>query len=194
MGGYSVKSFYKCINFGGVGSLYGDDLWKVLCPQNIHVFLWLCLYNKILTRDNVAKRRNVDDLTCLFCNEKESIQHLFFYCINAEHIWSIVSEFFMIRKIQCFDDISSMWTSKKKRIMLNMITAASLWSIWTLRNDFCFQGRSWRGLGCGLAKLKRNLQKWTVLCDAAQVEVLRRFALLLDKHRGELLRIGWRDE
>lgn len=29
----------------------------------------------------------------------------------------------MIRKIQCFDDISSMWKVKKKRIMLNMVTA-----------------------------------------------------------------------
>ncbi|KAI4969040.1 hypothetical protein ZWY2020_046370 [Hordeum vulgare] len=43
----------------------GNTLWKILCPQNIHVFLWLCLYNKILTRDNVAKRKKVDDLTCL---------------------------------------------------------------------------------------------------------------------------------
>uniref|UniRef100_A0A8I6WLN0 Reverse transcriptase domain-containing protein n=1 Tax=Hordeum vulgare subsp. vulgare TaxID=112509 RepID=A0A8I6WLN0_HORVV len=66
---YSVRSFYKFINFGGVVSPIGDSLWKTLCPQNIHVFLWLCLYNKILTRDNVAKRKHLDDLTCLFCNE-----------------------------------------------------------------------------------------------------------------------------
>lgn len=92
-GCYSLRSFYKCINFGGVSTPYGDTLWNVLCPQNIHVFLWLCLYNKILTRDHVAKRKNVDDLTCLFCSEMETIQHLFFDCINAEYIWSIVSDF-----------------------------------------------------------------------------------------------------
>lgn len=41
----------------------------------------------------MAKRKNVDDLTCLFCSEMETIQHLFFDCINAEYIWSIVSDF-----------------------------------------------------------------------------------------------------
>lgn len=66
-GVYSVKSFYKAINFGGVVSTTGEKLWKVMCPRNIHVFLWLCAYN--ITGDNVARRRTVDDLTWLFCNE-----------------------------------------------------------------------------------------------------------------------------
>uniref|UniRef100_A0A8I6YHA6 Reverse transcriptase zinc-binding domain-containing protein n=1 Tax=Hordeum vulgare subsp. vulgare TaxID=112509 RepID=A0A8I6YHA6_HORVV len=190
-GKYSVKSFYNCINFGGVVSPFGDTLWKTLCPQNIHVFLWLCLYNKILIRDNVAKRKIVDDLSCLFCNEVESIQHLFFDCINASSIWSLISEFFHHQRIKCFDDISSLWKFIKKRPMLHLVTVASLWSIWRLRNEFCLQGHTWKGLGFGLAKLKAILQQWVVLCEAAQADTLRRFVLLLDKHRGELMRIAW---
>ncbi|XP_044968191.1 WAG22 antigen-like [Hordeum vulgare subsp. vulgare] len=53
------------------------------------------------------------------------------------------------------------------------------------------QGRTWRGLGCVLVKLRGILQLWMVLCDTAQMDVLKRFILLLDKHRGELLRIAW---
>uniref|UniRef100_A0A8I6YIX2 Reverse transcriptase zinc-binding domain-containing protein n=1 Tax=Hordeum vulgare subsp. vulgare TaxID=112509 RepID=A0A8I6YIX2_HORVV len=83
---YSVKSFYKCINFGGVVSPFGHSLWKTLCPQKIHVFLWLCLYNKSLTRDNVAKRIIIEDKSCLFCSEDESIQHLFLECVNSSLI------------------------------------------------------------------------------------------------------------
>jgi hypothetical protein len=30
------------------------------------VFLWLLANNKVLTRDNLAKRRAVNDKTCLF--------------------------------------------------------------------------------------------------------------------------------
>ena len=65
-GKYSVKSFYSQINFGGVVSTFGDNLWKVISPQKIHVFLWLCIYNKVLTRDNLGKYRPVEHSTCLF--------------------------------------------------------------------------------------------------------------------------------
>ena len=85
---YSVKSFYKLINFGGIPSVIKDDIWKIKVPPNIHVFLWLVYYNKSLTRDNLAKRRHAEDKTCVFCNDLETIQHLFFfYCIVARLSW-----------------------------------------------------------------------------------------------------------
>lgn len=67
---YSVKSFYTQINFSGIASAISEKMWKILCPQKIHAFLCLCSYNKILTRDNLAKRRQVDDPSCLFCAKK----------------------------------------------------------------------------------------------------------------------------
>lgn len=43
-GTYPVKPFYEQINFGGVVSTIGDSLWKVICPQKIHVFFMvMCL-------------------------------------------------------------------------------------------------------------------------------------------------------
>uniref|UniRef100_A0A8I6XRD0 Reverse transcriptase zinc-binding domain-containing protein n=1 Tax=Hordeum vulgare subsp. vulgare TaxID=112509 RepID=A0A8I6XRD0_HORVV len=171
-GSYSVKSFYKCINFDGVVSPLGETLWKTLCPRKIHVFLWLCLYNKVLTRDNVAKRKTLDDNTCLFCNEVESVQHMFFDCVNSNLIWSVIFKFFKIHRVTCITDVSSFWKLNKKKSVLNMVIAASLWSTWKLRSGFCFEGRTWRGLSCNLAKLRGVLQRWEVLC-------------------GELLRIAW---
>jgi hypothetical protein len=53
-------------------------VWKIVVPPRINFFLWLLSNNKLLTRDNLGKRRKVDDQTCLFCNEPESISHLFF--------------------------------------------------------------------------------------------------------------------
>uniref|UniRef100_A0A453PEG3 Reverse transcriptase zinc-binding domain-containing protein n=1 Tax=Aegilops tauschii subsp. strangulata TaxID=200361 RepID=A0A453PEG3_AEGTS len=99
---YSVKSFYQHINFGEIASAIRDDLWKILCPQKIHVFLWLCAHNKILTRDNLAKRRDVEDPSCLFCTELETVQHLLFECVVAQHVWNFVSDFFGIDRIVNF--------------------------------------------------------------------------------------------
>jgi hypothetical protein len=36
--------------------------------------------NGVLTWDNLAKRRKVEDDTCLFCTKKESVLHVFFDC------------------------------------------------------------------------------------------------------------------
>jgi hypothetical protein len=65
-GTYSVKSFYGVINNGGVVPIHSPTVWKLWIPPMIHIFLWLVLNNKILTRDNLGKRRHVDDKTCVF--------------------------------------------------------------------------------------------------------------------------------
>lgn len=188
---FSVKSFYKQINFGGVVSQIGGKLWKVLCPQKIHVFLWLGMYNKLLTRDNLAKRRHVDDLTCPFCSENETVHHLFFECIVAKQVWAFVADCFDHPSISSFDDVSALWHMCKRKPVLNLIVAASLWSLWKLRNEFCFQGRTWRNANCILAKLRSHLQQWKVLCDDTQAALLLKCILLLDKRCGELMRIAW---
>jgi hypothetical protein len=46
---------------------------KLKVPPKLHIFLWLLTNNKTLTRDNLAKRRNVEDESYLFCEEKESV-------------------------------------------------------------------------------------------------------------------------
>jgi hypothetical protein len=46
-------------------------------PTRVQLFLWLMSKNKILTRDNLEKRKKLPDLSCLFCAEGESVNHLF---------------------------------------------------------------------------------------------------------------------
>jgi hypothetical protein len=40
--------------------------------------------NIILTRDKLEKRNEMDDLSCLFCSEAETVNHLFFDCVVAK--------------------------------------------------------------------------------------------------------------
>jgi hypothetical protein len=47
-------------------------------PPRVHFFLWLLSKNKVLTRDNSSIRRKVDDPSCLFCCETETVNHLYF--------------------------------------------------------------------------------------------------------------------
>lgn len=77
-GVYSSQSLYKVINNRGVIPVHLPAIWNLKIPPRVHFFLWLLTKNKVLTRDNVSKRKSVDDERCLFCSEKETIIHLFF--------------------------------------------------------------------------------------------------------------------
>jgi hypothetical protein len=71
--------------------IYTPAIWKVCISQRVQLFMWQLSKNKLLTRDNLAKRSHVDDMSCLFCSKNESIHHLFFYCCVAANISSIVA-------------------------------------------------------------------------------------------------------
>ena len=91
-GSYSSQSLYKVINFRGIKQVHVSAVWGIKVPPRVHMFLWLLINNRTLTRDNLAKHRKVDDASCLFCVENESCQHLFFGCVVARRCWSVVAE------------------------------------------------------------------------------------------------------
>jgi hypothetical protein len=72
-GKFSVQSLYAVISQHGVKPVFVHVVWKLKIPPRVQIFLWLLFNNKLLTRYNLAKRREVPDNTCLFCSEAESI-------------------------------------------------------------------------------------------------------------------------
>jgi hypothetical protein len=65
----------------GVLNLYMFLLYGTLRSPRVHFFLWK-LMNKCLTRDNLAKRREVEDPTCLFALNLNPF-NTFFDCVVA---------------------------------------------------------------------------------------------------------------
>jgi hypothetical protein len=59
-------------------------------PLKIKIFMRFLYRKVILTKDNLIKRNWVGNESCCFCDNKESIQHLFFECPLAKIIWCIV--------------------------------------------------------------------------------------------------------
>ena len=84
--------------------------------------------HRLLTRDNLSKRRNVSDLTCLFCAETESITHLFFECCVAENIWKLISEILGMDVGKDYESVAKFWISNQKDLIANIMTSAVLWS------------------------------------------------------------------
>lgn len=136
-GKYSSQSLYKIINFRGIKPVHVSAVWSLKIPPRVHFFLWLLIHNITLTRDNLAKRRKLEDECCLFCTEEKSVHHVFFECVVAKQFWAIISDAV---------GIGTYWLSNKKHTVLNMVSSAVLWSIYKLRNDIYFQNIGWRSI------------------------------------------------
>lgn len=129
-GTYSVRSFYKLINLGGIPYMLQDCIWKIEVPPNIHVFMWPIIHNKGLTRDHLAKCHAVSDPTCVFCTELETIRHLLFYCTVAQYIWQVVAAEILHIPAPCsFESLSSFSKHKKKSDAINLVSSATLWGL-----------------------------------------------------------------
>jgi hypothetical protein len=146
-GRYSVQSLYGIVTDRGVRQIFTPVVWKITVPPRIHIFLWLLAKNKILTRDNLDKRRKLDDLTCLFCSEPETAHHLFFECCVAHSIWSIMSKILGISVGRDFESIAKLWLRDKQFKYINMCNAAVLWTLWKTRMTFAFRIRTGEGQG-----------------------------------------------
>jgi hypothetical protein len=115
----------------------------------------------LLTRDNLDKRRKVEDLSCLFCMEIESVHHLLFECVIARQPWEAVSEIIGFEVGSCYEFVDNCWLRNKRFRIINILTSA-VWGGWKLRNLLCFSG-------CCLEKYE------TIVANgAAYAEVLER--------------------
>jgi hypothetical protein len=134
-------------------------MWKIHVPPRIHVFLWLVANNKILTRDNLAKRRDVDDKSCIFCFESESVLHLLYECCVAINLWEIVVEIAGLHLVSDFESMAKWWIRSKKYNSVNVLYTTAIWALWNLRNKLCFQGQCWGRNEKGGGKLCEAVKK-----------------------------------
>jgi hypothetical protein len=66
-GKYSVHTLYAVVNDRGIKQVYTPIMRKISVPPRLHIFLWLLANNKVVTIDNLSKRRELNDVSCLFC-------------------------------------------------------------------------------------------------------------------------------
>jgi hypothetical protein len=100
------------IQFAIIKQIYTHITWKICVPPRIHILLWLLTNNKVLTRDNLAKRR-LKDKTCLFCTETELVTHQFFDCCVAKYTWGVIPDIMDLPLIRKFETMANWWLSEK---------------------------------------------------------------------------------
>ena len=190
-GRYEVQSLYAVISFRGVAPIYVSSVWKLRIPPRVQFFLWLVSNNRVLTRDNLAKRREVSDPTCLLCNEMESVTHLFFECCVAKLVWSSISDLLGVNLGESFESVAHLWLANKRHELTNVFSSSVIWSIWKLRNEICFQGVPWTGIRRLLLMVVKMTRRWVPMLKQ---ELGRQVEELTDRLEKEALlprRIEW---
>ena len=159
-GVYTVSSFYKFINFRGVSCLLLLLLFGHLKSPQYSDFSLPLVNNKLLTRDNLSKRQEVGDPSCVFCSEQESCSHLFSCCVVAVEFWKAICAVTGVSEDINMMSISSYWLRGDKFAAINTVHAAGLWAIWKTRNDMVFNNVCWPGLQAIWRRTTSNLSMW----------------------------------
>lgn len=171
--------------------VYVHTVWKLQIPPRVQMFLWLLSKNKTLISDNLAKRRELADLTCLFCNEIEMVDHLFFDCSVAKRLLHIVLNILKLPEVCNYEILASRSLANKRHTVNNIICAAVMWCLRKFRNDTCFQGRVWTSEKQVLVWTAEMLRKWLPMFKmevGVQVEAV---ILQLEHQAGQPLELGW---
>lgn len=76
------------------------------------------------------------------CNDKETCQHIFFECLTAKYIWSLLAYYL---GANCRPgNFNQCWIEQvlpKYKLMHAVSIAAVCWAIWKTRNAVCFDNK-----------------------------------------------------
>ena len=103
--------------------------------------MWFLHKQVILTKDNLTKRNWTGPTRCSFCDQGETINHLFFDCPLARILWTTVHVAFNIHPPSSVNMLFGTWLNRvepglAKHIRLGV--CALVWALWNCRNDLVF--------------------------------------------------------
>lgn len=137
---FTVKSMYNSLsnNISGLGKKH---IWKSKVPPKIKIFMWFLENNRLLTKDNLIRRKWSGDPSCCFCPHAENIEHLFFTCPIARVIWGTVAKCLDTHHIP--NNVESCYRWLRKHLNCDnavhvILISAICWAIWKARNKMCF--------------------------------------------------------
>jgi hypothetical protein len=116
-------------------------------PLKVAFFAWTAAQRKILTLDNLRKKRVIVIDRCCMCKMNgESVDHLLLHCEVARALWNaIFSRFslFWVMPLRVVNLFACWWTGGRSRnaAVWKMVPCCLLWCLWRERNDRQFEDK-----------------------------------------------------
>lgn len=130
--GFSVKSMYNKYN-NSLNKIPYWFIWKAKTPQRMKVFLWLVLKDRILSKENLGKRKWQGNTNCSSCGCLESTRYIFYDCQVATFTWRVIH--MVLNFLTLPNNSNAMfgeWLCGFKKNERNLITIGCGAILWTL--------------------------------------------------------------
>ena len=144
-GGFEVSSFY--LSFYPPLSFPWSLVWQSKVPLRVAFISWLASFGKILTTNNLHKRRIVAIDWCYMCKRcGESMDHLLLHCPLTCELQSLVFCLFGLHWVMPLKviEVFKSWQCKFGRHcnidLWRLVPHYLMWCIWRERNVRCFEG------------------------------------------------------
>jgi hypothetical protein len=146
-GGFQVKAYYSALLSQSGLHWPWKSIWKSKAPPRVSFFVWTAALGRILTTDNLRRRRVLVLDYCWLCKRNgESIPHLLMHCSFSTEIWNFFLNIFGISWVMpCgIVDLLCCWgggcRNTRIRKVWGMVPLCIFWCLWWERNTRCFEG------------------------------------------------------
>lgn len=117
-------------------------IWFPQCPLKQRLFFWLTLQNKILTEDNLRKKRFMGPSRCVLCKiEMKIVNHLFIFCSFSRYLWSQLLSHLNLQGSwtrNSLEEAVEAWIKNYGSLFLT-IPVRVWWGTWIHRNKVVFE-------------------------------------------------------
>ena len=177
---FSVKSFSRVlsshINTQDSSTVAWKKRWNLKAPETIKMFLWRLGVNALPTRENLLKRVDIHDPTCLLCQGCiESPCHLFLRCPIAKALWFSACWGFRAKDVRADspEDIVNLVIKPPDALCrvadqwkVSLVMALTLEEIWMMRNTELHL-KSKVDLRASTQLIQRRFREYVVVCSAS---------------------------
>ena len=105
----------------------------------------MCVRGRIQAMVELAKKGWPGNIDCKMCGKAETMSHLLFCCPVAHFCWWVIREALgwrcTPRSADEFVNLVLGVPGSKSNVLEWVTFGACVWSVWTTRNDFVFEGR-----------------------------------------------------
>uniref|UniRef100_A0A2N9FQZ1 Reverse transcriptase zinc-binding domain-containing protein n=1 Tax=Fagus sylvatica TaxID=28930 RepID=A0A2N9FQZ1_FAGSY len=142
-----VRSYYSALIQPTRNSFPWRSVWKSKVQTPVAFFSWTVALGRILTIDNLRKRRVlVIDWCCMCKSDGESVNHLLLHCRIAQELWNLIFTLFETSWVMPsgVEDLFAFWTNtmgnSESGAIWKAVPHCPMWCLWRERNSRTFSG------------------------------------------------------
>ena len=141
-----------------------------MLPPKVGFFAWEASWGKVLTLDQLKKRRwSLPNRCLLCCAADETIDHLLIHCTKSKVLWDLLFTLFSVQWVLPLSvkEVLLGWhdsfVGKKRRKVWRAAPLCLFWMVWKERNRITFDNDDF-----SIQRLKysfvSNFWSWAKLC------------------------------